>query len=122
MDFLDLFLPFFLSGVESSEDFLFNSRLVSISSSGLSGVTNGGVCDAVGTGIEQRGFPETSVGVVGFREQARDDSSDSLAGVRRGGGFMTDLIEAMTPCEVISGESVGVGSEDWPRGEDQSDV
>ena len=104
MDFLDLFLPFFLSGlgIESSEDFLFSSWVVSISPSGLSGVTSEGVHGAVGTGIEERDFPETSVGVVGFREQARDDSSDGLAGVRREGGLMTDLIEAISPCEVIS--------------------
>lgn len=110
MDFLDLFLPFFEVGVERSEDFLFKSWVVFISSSGLSEMTSGGVCDAVGTGIEElvRGFPETSVAVVGFREQARDDSSDSLAGVRREGGLMTDFIEAIRPCEVISGESVGV--------------
>ena len=56
-----------------------------------------GVCDAVGTGIEERGFPVTSVGAVDFREHARENSSGSLAGVQRDGGLMADLIVAMNP-------------------------
>ena len=56
-----------------------------------------GVCDAVGTGIEERGFPVPSVGAVDFREQARENSSGSLAGVRREGGLMAYLIVAMSP-------------------------
>ena len=56
-----------------------------------------GVFDAVGTRIEERGFPLTSVGAVDFREHAREGSPGSLAGVRREGGFIADLIEAIRP-------------------------
>ena len=55
------------------------------------------VCDALGTGREERGFPVTSVGAVDLREHARENSSGSLAGVRREGGLMADLIVAMSP-------------------------
>ena len=40
-----------------------------------------------GTGIDERGFPVVSVGVVGFRLQARDRSG-KRAGVRRDDGLM----------------------------------
>ena len=46
---------------------------------GIEDVAELGIGNTVGMGIEDCGFPETGVGWVGFKEQARDKSLESFA-------------------------------------------